>query len=121
MSDCATVVVMVQREMEAKMMRSGLNVVWKMGKLLLEERVRRVCVIMMSAVDSNRSRVEALAGGLLQVFAMLVILTLSENSTLFDLHAISSNYPHNEIVEITVLFSSIFEPTRFFIFILMIN
>ena len=58
---------MGQRELEAKMMRSGLNVVWKMGKLLLEERVRRVCDIMMSAVDKDRRRVEALAAALMQV------------------------------------------------------
>ncbi len=48
---CTHVWCVRQRELEAKMMRSGLNVVWKMGKLLLEERVRRVCEIMMSAVD----------------------------------------------------------------------
>ena len=53
-----------QREMEAKMMRSGLNVVWKMGKLLLEERCRRVCEIMFSK-DSRR--VEPLANALIQV------------------------------------------------------
>ena len=53
-----------QREMEAKMMRSGLNVVWKMGKLLLEERCRRVCEIMFSK-DSRR--VEALANALIQM------------------------------------------------------
>jgi hypothetical protein len=51
---CCINAVLVQRELEAKMMRSGLNVVWKMGKLLLEERVRRVCEIMMSAVDRCR-------------------------------------------------------------------
>lgn len=56
-----------QRELEAKMMRSGLNVVWKMGKLLLEERVRRVCEIMMTAVDADRSKVERLAHALIQV------------------------------------------------------
>mmetsp|Transcript_18430 Transcript_18430/g.44329 ORF Transcript_18430/g.44329 Transcript_18430/m.44329 type:complete len:549 (+) Transcript_18430:86-1732(+) len=54
-----------QRAMDEKMMRSGLNVVWKMGKLLLEERVRRVCDIMMSAVDSQRSKVEELAAALI--------------------------------------------------------
>ena len=53
-----------QREMEAKMMRSGLNVVWKMGKLLLEERCRRVCEIMFS---KDPPRVEPLANALIQV------------------------------------------------------
>jgi hypothetical protein len=53
-------------------MRSGLNVVWKMGKLLLEERVRRVCDIMMSAVDKDRRRVEALAAALMQVTPITV-------------------------------------------------
>jgi hypothetical protein len=53
-------------------MRSGLNVVWTMGKLLLEERVRRVCDIMMSAVDKDRRRVEALAAALMQVTPITV-------------------------------------------------
>eukprot|EP00802_Teleaulax_amphioxeia_P009483 Tamp_09500.p2 GENE.Tamp_09500~~Tamp_09500.p2 ORF type:complete len:448 (+),score=135.03 Tamp_09500:503-1846(+) len=53
-----------QREMEAKMMRSGLNVVWKMGKLLLEERCRRVCEIMFSKDERRR---EALANALIQM------------------------------------------------------
>ena len=58
------------------MMRSGLNVVWKMGKLLLEERVRRVCDIMMSAVDKDRRRVEALAAALMQVTPITVYNSL---------------------------------------------
>jgi hypothetical protein len=44
--------------------RSGLNVVWKMGKLLLEERCRRVCEIMFSKDERRR---EALANALIQV------------------------------------------------------
>lgn len=55
-----------QREMEARMMRSGLNVVWKMGKLLLEERCRRVCEIMFS---KDPSRIEPVANALIQVGA----------------------------------------------------
>mmetsp|Transcript_15682 Transcript_15682/g.37885 ORF Transcript_15682/g.37885 Transcript_15682/m.37885 type:complete len:426 (-) Transcript_15682:155-1432(-) len=54
-----------QRKAEAKMMRSGLNVVWKMGKMLLEERVRRVSEIMMSSVDKDSRKVEALAHALI--------------------------------------------------------
>ena len=46
------------------MSRSGLNVFWKMGKLLLEERCRRICEIMFSR--DSRS-VEALANALIQV------------------------------------------------------
>mmetsp|Transcript_8825 Transcript_8825/g.17632 ORF Transcript_8825/g.17632 Transcript_8825/m.17632 type:complete len:557 (+) Transcript_8825:113-1783(+) len=56
-----------QRAMEERMTRSGLQVVWKMGKLLLEERVRRVCEIMMSGVDRDRSKVEALGGALITI------------------------------------------------------
>jgi hypothetical protein len=48
------------------MMKSGLNVVWKMGKLMLEERCRRICEIMMSGVDKDRSKVESLAHALIQ-------------------------------------------------------
>mmetsp|Transcript_63539 Transcript_63539/g.170016 ORF Transcript_63539/g.170016 Transcript_63539/m.170016 type:complete len:317 (-) Transcript_63539:153-1103(-) len=56
-----------QREMEERMMRSGLNVVWKMGKLLLEERVRRVCQLMFDEVAKDRRKKETLARALMQV------------------------------------------------------
>jgi len=56
-----------QRKNEAKMMRSGLNVVWKMGKMLLEERVRRVCEIMMSSVDKDARKVAALGHALIEM------------------------------------------------------
>jgi len=55
-----------RQELEKKMMKSGLNVVWKMGKLMLEERCRRICEIMMSGVDKDRSKVESLAHALIQ-------------------------------------------------------
>ena len=57
---------MRRQELEKKMMKSGLNVVWKMGKLMLEERCRRICEIMMSGVDKDRSKVESLANALIQ-------------------------------------------------------
>lgn len=73
-----------RQELEKKMMKSGLNVVWKMGKLMLEERCRKICEIMMSGVDKDRSKVESLAHALIQA---------STSKTWSGLHCLSPALP----------------------------